>query len=188
MHVLVRKTVSAMVFSVSTILVSAPSLVHADLPPDVAAKVESFKKKLVEWAANPALVAAVKAANDKGSLIPGMTNAKWDELDEKDPQVQQFSNSPAGKFVAQWEEENTGISKLYLRDEKGNLVASSKNKPLLWNNASKPPFVNALKGQPWNAAEIKPDPVSQVPGVHVSVPVLDGGKPIGVLHTSVVAK
>lgn len=158
----------------------------ADLPPDLQAKVETYKKKLSEWATNPVIVAAVKESNTKGGLAPGMTNSKWDELSEKDPVVLAFSTNEAGKLCAKWEEDKS-ISKLYLRDEKANLVASSNNKALLYNNGTKPPFVNGLKGV-WASNEIKPDPASQVKGIHVSVPVVDGGKTIGVLQTSVVAE
>ncbi len=116
-----------------------------------------------------------------------MGNAKWTDLDEKDPVVLTFQNNEAGKIISKWDADK-GISKLYLRDEKGNLIASS-NKPLLYNNGSKPWIANPMKeGKPWSASEVKPDPATQIKGVHVSVPVLDGGKSIGVLHTSVITE
>lgn len=156
------------------------------LPATVQAKVDTYKKKLVDWAADPVIVAAVKAANGKGPLA-GMGNAKWTDLDEKDPLVKSFENNEAGILISKWDDDK-GISKLYLRDENANLIASS-NKPLLYNNATKPWIANPLKeGKPWSATEIKPDPATQIKGVHLSVPVLSGGKTIGVLHTSVVAE
>lgn len=168
--------------------IPAIRLAMADpVTPQIQAKIDTYKTKLVEWAANPALVAAVKESNVKGGLVAGMSNAKWDDLDEKDPVVLAFQSSGAGKAVSQLDQDN-GISKLYLRDEKGNLVACS-NKPLLYNNSSKPWIANPLKeGKPWSAAEVKPDPATQIKGVHLAVPVLDGGKTIGVLHTSVVVE
>ena len=156
------------------------------LPANVQAKIETYKKKLIGWAADPALIAAVNAANTKGALA-GMGNAKWSDLDEKDPIVLSFQTNDAGKLISNWDKD-AGISKLYLRDDKANVIASS-NKPLLYNNASKPWIANPLKdGKPWAESEIKPDPATQVKGVHLSVPVLSGGKAIGVLHTSVVAE
>jgi hypothetical protein len=74
--------------------------------------------------------------------------------------------------------------KLVLRDEKGNLVAASL-KPVIYNNAARPPFANAIKGAAWVDKEVKPDPSSGVKGVQVSAPVMDGGKAIGVLHSAV---
>lgn len=157
------------------------------ISPELQGKIETYKKKLMEWSINPVFIAAVKESNAKGGLVSGMSNAKWDDLTEKDPVVLGFQSNEAGKAVSQLAQDK-GISKLYLRDEKANLVASS-NKPLLYNNGSKPWIANPLKeGKPWSAGEVKPDPATQIKGVHLSVPVLDGGKTIGVLHTSVVAE
>lgn len=157
--------------------------VRAELPPDVQSKVDGYKKKLVEWAANPAIVAAVKESNAKGGLVAGMSNAKWDELADADPVVKGFQSSAAGKLVTKWEEDK-GINKLYARDEKGNLVAGS-NKPLLYNVASRGPFQAGIKGQVWDSGSVKPDPTTQAKSVQLGVPILDGGKPIGVLHSAV---
>jgi hypothetical protein len=156
---------------------------RAELAPEVKSKVESYKKKLVEWAAHPTIVAAVKESNAKGGLAAGMSNAKWDDLADTDAVVKGFQTSAAGKLMSQWEADKT-LDKLYVRDEKGNLVAGS-NKPLLYNNANRPPFANPFKGQPWAAGEAKPDPTTQKKSVQLGVPILDGGKTIGVLQTAV---
>jgi len=158
---------------------------RADLPPDVAAKVENYKKKLVEWAATPVIVAAVKESNAKGGMIPGMGNAKWDELADTDPMVKGLQNNAAGKLVSKWEEDKV-LDKLFVRDEKGNVVAAS-GKPLLYNNANRPPFKNGLAGV-WADNVVKPDPTTQKKTVQVSVPIVDGGKNIGVLQTAIIAE
>jgi hypothetical protein len=158
----------------------------AALPPDLQAKVETYKKKLVDWAANPTIVKAVKDANAKGGMLPGMTNGKWDELPENDPQVTGILATPASKLLLQWESDK-GINKLFLRDAKGNKVAGS-GKSLIYNAAARPPVKEAMKGSAWNANEVRPDPTTQIRSVHVSAPVMDGGKVIGVLHTAVTAE
>ena len=186
--VFIKRTTLVSAFFVGAVIALTPmSNAQANsLAPEVQAKIETYKKKLVEWAANPGIVAAAKAANSKGPLA-GMGNAKWTDLEEKDPVVLAFQENEAGKILSKFDQDK-GISKLYLRDEKGNLVAAS-NKPLLFNNLSKPWISTPLKdGKPWSATEIKPDPATQVKGVHLSVAVLDGGKAIGVLHTSVIAE
>ncbi|MBI3776658.1 MAG: hypothetical protein HY273_14145 [Gammaproteobacteria bacterium] len=176
--------VLSLIFSISALR----QAVADPVPPELQAKIDTYKKKLTEWAANPIFITAVKDSNAKGGLVPGMNNAKWDDLAEKDPVVLGFQSNEAGKAVSQLDQDK-GISKLYLRDEKGNLVACSNSKPLLYNNGSKPWVANPLKeGKPWSAAEVKPDPATQIKGVHLAVPVLDGGKTIGVLHTSVIAE
>jgi hypothetical protein len=158
---------------------------HADLPPDVAAKVEKAKKRLVDLAAEPAVVAAVREANshDHG----GMNNGKWIELTDTDPVVKAIVTSKISLQIAKWEQADDTVNKILLRDQKGNLIAGS-TRPLIFNNAVRPVFANAIKGQPWHAGEVKPDTTTQVPSVHVSAPVMDGGKAIGVLHAGVTAK
>lgn len=152
------------------------------LPPAVQAKTETYKTKLVEWAAHPAIVAAAKEANAKGAL-PGMNNGKWNDLDEKDPVVTAFETSTAGKQIIKWEADKN-INKLVLRDDKGNVAAASV-KTVVYNNAARPPFVQAMKGQAWADKQVKPDPSTGVKSVQASAPVLDGGKVIGVLHAAV---
>lgn len=157
----------------------------AELPADVVAKVEKAKKRLSEMAADPALVAAVREANGKDA--GGMNNGKWVDLPDSDPAVKAVLSTKASALIIKWESADGTINKLMLRDQKGNIVAAS-TKPLLFNNVNRPQFANALKGQAWVAGEIKPDATTQVPSVQIGVPVLDGGKPIGVLHAGVTAK
>ena len=158
----------------------------AALPADMQTKVDSYKKKLVDWAANPVIVKAVKEANAKGGMIPGMTNGKWDELADTDPAVTGILATAASKLVKQWEVDK-GINKLFVRDEKGNMVAGS-GKSLIYNAAARPPVKEAMKGKAWNAGEIKPDPTTQIKSIHVSAPILDDGNVIGVIHTAVTAE
>ena len=142
---------------------------------------------MVEWAANPVIIAAVKESNSKGG-IAGMTNAKWDEIGDTDPVVTGLSQSAAGKQITKWDD-GKAIEKLILRDDKANLVASSSlgGKTLLYNNSNRPPFQNGLKGA-WAANEVKPDPTTQKKSVQISAPVMDGGKAIGVLQAAVLAE
>lgn len=163
---------------------AAPAM--AALPADMQAKVETYKKKLVDWAANPVIVKAVKEANAKGGMVAGMTNGKWDEIAETDPVVTGILATPASKLVKQWEGDK-GINKLFVRDAKGNMVAGS-GKSLIYNAAARPPVKEAMKGKAWNAEEIKPDPTTQIKSIHVSAPVMDGGSVIGVIHTAVTAE
>ena len=113
-----------------------------------------------------------------------MSNLKWVETNESDPAVAVLFTNDVSKLIGEWAKDK-GISKLYLRDKEGNLVAAD-GKPVFYNNAHLPPFKNPIKGNPWAASVIKPDPTTQVNGVHVGVPVIDRSQVIGVLHTSVV--
>ena len=97
-----------------------------------------------------------------------------------------MNSSAAGKLVTKGEGEDKALNKLNLRDEKGNLAAfsSSSGKPLLYNNAARPPFKGGLAGA-WTDKEIKPDPTTQKKSVQIAAPVLDGGKAAGVNHGAV---
>lgn len=156
-----------------------------ELPAEVQAKVEKAKKRLIDLAADPTVVAAVRDANahDAG----GMNNGKWIELGDTDPAVKATLASKVSLQIAKWEQADDTVNKIVLRDQKGNLVGASV-RPLIFNNANRPVFANTIKGQAWAASEIKPDTSTQIPSVHVAAPVIDGGKPIGVLHAGVTAK
>lgn len=162
-----------------------PAAWAADLPADVQAKVEKAKKRLVELAADASVVAAVREANSHEA--GGMTNGKWVDLGDTDPAVKAILGSRVSGQIARWEQSDETVNKLILRDQKGNLVAASV-RPLIYNNASRPVFANPIKGQAWSAGEIKPDTSTQIPSVHVAAPVMDGGKPIGVLQSAVTAR
>lgn len=162
-----------------------PAAWAADLPADVQAKVEKAKKRLVELAADAAVVAAVRDANHRDA--GGMTNGKWVDLADGDPAVKAILGSKVSAQIAQWEKSDETVNKLILRDQKGNLVAASV-RPLIYNNASRPVFAHPIKGEAWAAGEIKPDTSTQIPSVHVAAPVMDGGKAIGVLQSAVTAK
>jgi len=182
MNTLCLKTLCAAGLAGGLIFASVAASAADPLPAPMQAKVETYKKKLVEWAANPVVVAAVKEANAKGGPA-GMTNGKWNDLDENDPAVMASQTSKAGVFVKKLEQD-PGITKLIIRDEKANVVAAA-SKPLIYNIAARPVFANVIKGQLWAAPEIKPDPTTGIKAVQASAPVMDGGKVIGVIHVGI---
>ncbi len=156
-----------------------------DLPADVQAKVEKAKKRLTELAADPSVLAAVREANVRGA--GGMNNGKWIDLEEGAPPVKAVLTTNISAQIAKWEQADSAVNKIVLRDHGGNLVGASV-RPLLFNNSNQPVFIQPMKGQAWAADNIKPDPTTQIPSVHVAAPVMDSGKAIGVLHAGVSVK
>ena len=179
----ISKVILSLFFGV---VVFASNAAHGDITPDLQAKVDKAKKKLVEWAANPVAISAAKESNAKGG-IAGMTNSKWDELNENDPIVKGIQNSAAGKLCKKWEGDEKGVNKVTIFDEKGNLVASS-TKTLLYNAANRPAILGALKGEVWQAPSVKPDPSTQKNSLNISAPIKDGGKIIGLINAAVDAQ
>lgn len=163
-----------------------PAFADGNLPADLQAKVDKAKKLLVERAADPGVVAAVREANARGP--GGMTNGKWIELEDGAAPVKAMLATGVSRQIAAWEAADKTINKIVLRDNKGNLVAANV-RPLIFNNANRAVFTKPFEAQQaWSAAEIKPDPTTQIPSVHVAAPVMDGGKAIGVLQAGVSAQ
>ena len=136
---------------------------------------------------NPKLVAAVKEANSKGEKGK-MSNDQWMALSEDDPAILSLNKNEAGELLA-LSEKSKALEKLNVRDAKGYLVVFSSNnsKPLVYNAADRPGFVNGLKGL-WSASEIKPDPTTRKMAIQIAAPIMDAGKVIGVIHSSVTAE
>lgn len=173
----------ALLFYVTSMLFPTSAAANS-LAPALQEKVSKYTQRLTEWTQHPKVINALKEANLKGGL-PGMTNLKWVETNESDPAIATIFTNDVSSLIKGWAAQDKGISKLYLRDKNGNLVAAD-GKPVFYNNAHLAPFNMPVKGKPWAASAAKPDPTTQVNGVHVGVPVVDRGQVIGVLQTSVV--
>lgn len=176
----------ALLFYVTLMLFPGLSAAAGSLAPALQEKVSKHTQKLTEWTQHPKVINALKEANLKGGL-PGMTNLKWVETNESDPAIATIFTNDVSKLIEGWVAQAKGISKLYLRDKEGNLIAGD-SKPVFYNSAHRPQVKFPLAtGKPWAASEAKPDTTTQVNGVHLGVPVMHNGQVIGVLHTSVVA-
>jgi len=170
---------------ISTLLISVLSFSFAnaaDISPDLQVKLDIYKTKLTEWATDPVIVKAVMQANENKSK---MNNSTWKSLAESDSKVKPFLTSSAGKKLFSWEKDKS-LGKLFLRDNKGNLVAGSK-KPAIFNIANRPAFAKAIRGKVWNSKKPKSDPTTKLSSIQLSIPVKNNGKEIGVLHTSIIA-
>ena len=62
-----------------------------------------------------------------GLVLSVLSGAARAELAGGDVVAKGFQTNAARKLLTQWEADKT-LDKLYVRDEKGNLVASSKNR------------------------------------------------------------
>ena len=157
-----------------------------DITPKMQVKIDAYKKQAVTWAANPAIVKAVKDANAQGP-IPMMGNAKWRELKENDPIVTGFITSPTGQMLTKWMNADAkGINKIVLSGNKGQRVAYT-SMPAIYIGKGKPNFDEAFDGKVWNQPESKPDPSTDIDTVQIAAPVKDGGDVIGVLLVSLTA-
>lgn len=157
-----------------------------DITPKMQVKIDAYKKQAANWAANPAIIKAVKDANAQGP-IPMMGNAKWRELKETDPIVTGFITNPTGQMLTKWmNADPKGINKIVLSGNKGQRVAYT-SMPAIYIGKGKPNFDEAFDGKLWHQGESKPDPSTNIDTVQIAAPVKDGNDVIGVLLVSLTA-
>jgi hypothetical protein len=151
-----------------------------EVTPEIQKEIDRHVEVVKKWAANPILVKAVLAQNEKGP-IPGMDNMKWKTVRRSDNLIKSFQNNDAGRFLKQEAAKTVDTySEAFLNASQGEKVAfMEKTTSYIHKGASKfdVPFNGAKKWQ--GPPEF--DESSQTHQIQVSVPVLSGGKPVGVL-------
>lgn len=174
----------SLLFSVAAALGILGNIAMAgDITPKMQIKIDAYKKQSAIWAADPAIIKAVKDANSQGP-ISGMGNAKWRELKETDPIVNGFVSSATGQLLTSWMNADAkGINKIVLSGIKSQRVAFT-SMPAIYIGKGKPNFDEAFEGKLWQQGETKPDPSTDIDTVQVAAPVKDGAEIIGVLLVS----
>ncbi len=155
-----------------------PRLQAQEIDASLQAKIDAQVKTIAVWAADPAIVKAVKEHN---ASLPAeqsaMTQDKWKSLSILDPLVRSFSKNDAGQFLKT--KKSDLISEGFLSGADGLKVAFLA-KPTNWSHKGKPKHDVPMTGKTWQGP-IETDESSGVQQIQVAVPVLDGGKPIGSL-------
>ena len=156
-----------------------------ELTPAVQTELDKQKAALVKWAADPVIVAAVTEQNGKGPLA-GMDNAKWKTVRRSDPIVQAMVKSPAGEFLKKKIEGSGGaLDKAFVSAAHGEKVAFAE-KTISYVHKGQGKFdVPMSTGKPWQMSKEWFDESLQGYAIQVAVPVMDGGKTIGVIVASV---
>jgi hypothetical protein len=156
----------------------ATSALAAGLDPAVQAKVDAQVQVIKTWAANPAIVAAVKAANASPSPeSAAMTQDKWAGLSVLDPAVRAYAKNAAADFLKSQKTEV--VAEAFVSAANGNKVAFL-SKPSNWCHKGKPKHDQPMTGKIWQGA-VEVDESSGIQSVQVAVPVMDAGKPAGSL-------
>jgi hypothetical protein len=161
------------------IALAAPFALAADgMDPKVQTAVEAATKDAQSWAADPAIVDAVKAANASPSEeAKSMTQEKWKSLTLTDPFVRAFSKNPAATFLKSKKSEV--ISEAFLSAADGTKVAFLA-KTSNWSHKGKAKHDDPMAGKVWQGA-IEVDESSGIQQMQIAVPVKDGDKVIGAL-------
>lgn len=155
-----------------------------EITPAVQKELDRSIETVKGWAAEPAIVSAVVAQNQKGP-IAGMDNAKWKTVRRSDDLIKGFQNNDAAKLLKQKIEESKGLySEAFLSASQGEKVAFA-DKTSSYLHKGQPKFDTPFtSGKPWQG-QPEFDESSQTHQIQIAVPVLAEGKPIGVLVVGV---
>jgi hypothetical protein len=154
------------------------SLFAEPLAPAIQSKVDARIKAIQAWASDPVIVNAVKAQNaGLPADYSAMTQEKWTALTVLDPLVRSFNKNAAGQFMKS--KKDDAISEAFLSDAAGLKVAFL-SKSSNWSHKGKAKHDQPMSGKTWQGS-VEVDDSTGLQQVQVSVPVLDGDKPIGSL-------
>lgn len=157
--------------------VAMPSFAGA-LEKDVQDKVDAKVAVIKQWAADPDLVAAVKAQNaEEPANVKEMTQDKWKSLTQIDPAVREFAKNKTGQFLKS--KKDDAVSEAFLSAANGKKVAFIA-KPSNFSHAGKAKYDKPMTGATWQG-DVEVDESTGVQQVQVAVPVMDGDKAIGSL-------
>jgi hypothetical protein len=139
-------------------------------------KVDAKVKLIQSWAADPVIIAAVKAHNEKLSdEESAMNQDKWKGLSMLDPFVRGYTKNAAAQLIK--DKKDPIVSEFFISGTDGKKIGFM-SKPSNWSHLGKPKHDQPMAGQIWQGA-VEVDESSGVQQVQVAVPVLDGGKAIG---------
>lgn len=165
------------VIIVATLLGSAVACAQS-ITPAVQAKIDAKTREIAAWAAEPAVVAAVKAHNQ--ALPPeqaALNQDKWRTLTVLDPLVRGLTKNAAAEALKA--KKSDVITEAFVSGAAGNKVAFIA-KTSNWNHKGKEKHDVPMAGKVWQGP-VEVDESSGQQQLQVAVPVLDGGTPIGSL-------
>jgi len=150
----------------------------AGIDPVLQAKLDARMAAVKALAADPVVVEAVKAVNATARPeYADMTQEKWVSLSVLDPLVRPLTRNDAANTLKTKKADE--VSEAFVSAASGVKVAFL-SKPTNWSHKGKPKHDVPMTGKTWQG-EIEMDESTGVQQIQVSVPVLEGGKPIGSL-------
>jgi hypothetical protein len=151
-----------------------------EVTPAIQREIDRHVEVVKKWAANPTVVKAVLAQNEKGP-IAGMDNPKWKTVRRSDNLIRGLQNNDAAEFLkAEAAKTPDTYSEAFLSASQGEKVAFfEKTTSYIHKGAAKfdVPFNT---GKVWQG-QPEFDESSQTHQIQVGVPVVSGGRAVGVL-------
>jgi hypothetical protein len=145
---------------------------------DPQARIDAQIAVAIAWAAEPAIVEAVRAHNaGLTEAEEEMTQERWALLPTLDPLVRGYANNKVGQFLRS--KRSAIIAEAFVCDTVGRKVGFI-GKSSRWSHAGQPKHEVPMTGKNWQG-RVELDDSSGLRLLQISVPVLDGDKPIGSL-------
>jgi hypothetical protein len=146
--------------------------------PELPAKLAAQALVVERWAADPAIVAAVRAHNSGQRRTPSqMTQQQWTALPKDDPLVQELATNSAATALRA--HRTPLVSEAFVSGADGTKVGFLA-KPSTFTHKGKAKHDVPMRGERWYG-DIEVDESTGLEQVQLSVPVLDAGTPIGSL-------
>ena len=170
---LIRLIVLSAFLVLSTTGFGAPAL-----DPVLQARINARVEAIKAWAADPTVVAGVKALNaQKPAEYTAMTQEKWADLPVLDPVVRAFTKNDVAAVLRA--RKTAEVTEAFISAADGRKVAFL-GKPTNWSHKGMAKHEVPMTGRPWQG-QVETDDSTGVQQIQIAVPVLDGGKAIGSL-------
>ena len=148
----------------------------ADIDPALKTKLDDRMKEVVAIAADPRLVAAVKAHNAEPANSD-MTQEKWAATSALESTVRNLTKTIAAEVLK--EKRSDAVTEAFVSGADGTKVGFL-SKPTNWSHKGKAKHDVPMSGKTWQGP-IEKDESTGFEQVQLAAPILDGGKPIGSL-------
>lgn len=169
-HPLRGVVIGALVFWLNGfVLAAAPS-------PELEARIQAKFSELSWLSTDPKVVAAVQGYNaHPPAAARSMTNDKWKGLMLLDPFVKSLAKNPLMDYLKV--KKDPSMSELFISGADGGKVGFF-SKTSNWTHKGKDKHEIPMQGKTW-IGSVEVDESTGLEQVQVSLPVLDGNKPIG---------
>ena len=173
------KTKTLLSLAGAVFLAFGPATVKAEeIDAATQAKVDAMKVEIAKWANDPVIVNPVKKQN--GGLpdeLATMDQDQWKRANLFAPAVRNLTKNKVAGFLK--EKKTDAVSEAFVSDANGFKVGFLA-KTSGWSHKGKAKHDVPMTGKTWQG-EPEVDSSTGLKQVQISVPVIDGGKPIGSL-------
>jgi hypothetical protein len=146
--------------------------------------VDFVNSEVAKLGSDPVIVAATKAQNAKGTSLGDIKSLddKWKAHAGTADYMQALMDSECGKHMAAYQDKNSFVAEMFLTDNQGANVAMTGKTSDYWQG-DEAKFTKSFTGGAGTVfmGDVEFDDSTQVYVVQASIPVVDGGKVIGVL-------